>query len=218
MLNTLIDKQDNFQLIGAKIAAILAAECVNQMALADAADKDTTLWSFRVFHEASSIAEEFTEEDKTPIVNVWFESNSTDGGSSNAVERQTTEGVYNIDCYGYGVSSSTDSGHDPGDKAASLEAQRIACLVRNIVMSNVYTYLEMRGTVGKRWASGLSMFHPTGANDVPVEGVVGARLRLEVTHNEFSTQGTPETIESISLNIRRKGTGEIYINSVFDYS
>lgn len=220
LLNTLIDKKDNFQLIGEKIAEILLLERDNQKELAEAAEKDPELWHYRVFHEASSPVEDFQDEagDKSPVVNVWFENNEVDWKASNVVNKKAVDGIYNIDCYGYGISTETMEGHLPSDKASALESQRIACLIRNIIDSNVNVWLDMKGVVSQRKTMGISMFQPQRINGEPMEHVVGARLRLEVRHVEYAVQMAPEEISEISINVRRKGTGEIYINSMYDYS
>ena len=141
----LIDKQDNFEIIRDQIAAILTTEIASQQALATAAAKDPDEWKLRIFTERSNPWEQYLnnpEADPSPIVNVWFENDKFDPSGSNIDERQKTEAVYNIDCYGYGVSEDVIAGgHKPGDREAAFEVQKALRLVRNILMAAEYTYL-----------------------------------------------------------------------------
>ena len=142
MIQNLIDKQDSFEVIRDQIAAILATETASQMALATAATKDPQDWKMRIFTERSNPWEQWLNEqtDKSPIVNVWYDNSNFDPSASNIVERQGTDAIFNIDCYGYGVSSDDGAtGHNPGDKEAALAVQKALRLVRNILMAAEYT-------------------------------------------------------------------------------
>ena len=181
MIQELIDKQDNFEIIRDQIAAILKTESVSQMEKAESAAKDPNLWKLRIYTERSNPWEQFTGEvaDTSPLVNVWFDNETFDERASNTHQRQKTEGIFNIDCYGMGISSDEPgAGHKPGDKEAALEVQRAIRLVRNILMSSTYTYLGLRGTVWQRWPQAISVFQPQ-ENERPVEHVVGSRIALK---------------------------------------
>lgn len=231
-ITTLIDKVDSAELIRDQIAAIIVVESAEQQVLAADADpaQDPRLYELRVFTERSNPWEEFISEteddgtprqvDATPIVNVSFESSTFDKGGSTAHERQRATGTFNVDCYGYGVSVATEDGHTSGDEAAGIEALRAARLVRNILMAAAYTYLGLsRGqsqVVAGRWISSITAFTPT------IEGrafphVVGVRLALEVTFNEFSPQVEGEALEGISAEVERAENGEIYLTATYEY-
>jgi len=222
MIQNLIDKQDSFEIIRDQIAAILVTEVAEQMALATAATKDPDDWKMRIFTERSNPWEEWLNvevaTDRSPIVNVWYDNSNFDPGASNIVERQATEAIFNIDCYGYGVSEDVVAGgHKPGDKEAALEVQKALRLVRNILMAAEYTYLGLRGLVWQRWPQSINVFQP------PIDGrqaqqIVGARIAFRVKFNEFSPQFDLNTLELVSIDVLRTEDGEIVLEADYDYT
>jgi hypothetical protein len=224
ILDSLIDKQDSFEIVRDQIAGILAAEVANQMAKATAAGKDPELWKVRVFVERSQPFEQFIGSngpptDKSPICNVYYDSGTFPGDKSNTVSRQLHEAVYQLDVYGYGVSSDdpdNENGHIAGDSKAAKEAQRAVRLVRNILMASINTYLQMQGEVWGRMPQSITMFQPK-MGETPVQNVIGARLTLAVKFSEFSPQIATETLESMAIEIKRKETGEVYVDVEFEY-
>lgn len=211
-ITALINKTDNIELARDQVAAILKVELANQQTLAPIG----TLMP-RVFVERAHPWCEFLSASATaaPIINVWIDNASYDGVSSNIVERQRADAIINVDCYGYGVSvddGNPEGGHTPGDLAAALECQRAARLARNILMSAHYTYLDMRGVVGKRWPQSLTFFQPQ-LDDRAVQGVHGGRLALMVQCNEFSPQVEGEALELVSAEVYRAETGELYLSA-----
>ncbi len=208
----LIDKRDNVEIIRDQVAAILKVELAHQQTLTDELQP-------RVFVERSNPWGDFLEVEglpaAAPIINVWFEGETFDGGASNIVERQTAEGTFNVDCYGYGASADDGaSGQIPADLTAALEAQRAVRLARNILMAGVHTYLGMRGVVGKRWPQSIQMFQPQIDNRA-AQRIVGARLALMVRFNEFSPQVAGEELETILLQVRKAGTGELFLSAEY---
>lgn len=199
--------QDNLENIRDQIAAILKVELANQAVLTEQAQP-------RVFLERSNPWGVFLEgaSSELPVINVWFDTLSYEGTASNIVERQRAEATYNIDCYGYGASVESAAGHTPGDQTAALECQRAIRLARRILMSAHYTYLGMRGTVWKRWPQSITVFQPE-IDSRAVQNVVAGRLTLSVQFNEFSPQITGETLETLSVEVLRAGTGELYLRA-----
>jgi hypothetical protein len=219
LIAELIDKQDSFEIVRDQIGAILLAETINQQALAIADAKDPDLWKLRVFTERSNPWEEWLNDDtdKSPIINVWFDSEDFDKSASNVMERQKTTGIFNIDCYGYGVATDTVGGHEPGDKNAAFESHRAVRLIRNILMSANYTYLDLRGLVWTRWIRSINSFQPQ-QNQNSVQQIVASRFSLEVVYNEFSPQIPPEILELIHVDVFRSETGELYMDAEYDFS
>ena len=218
MIPFLIDKQDTSEIVRDQIAAILASEVANQQALATAAGKDPAQWTFRTFIERSNPWAEFLDatEPQPPIINVTLESCDYSLGTSTIVGTFTgTSALFNIDCYGHGMSADqVGDGHTVGDLMGSLEAQRAARFVRNVFASAHYIYLGMQKTVHRRWIDGITIMQP------PLEGrelqqVVAARLPLRVEFNEFAPQHVGDTLELVSATVKRKRTGEVYF--VSDY-
>lgn len=221
-IDTLIDKQDNFEIIRDQIAAILAMELANQQNLAGDAGKPREDWKLRVFTERSNPWEQWlnrtSETDLTPLVNVWYDNGNFPEARGNVVERQAHEAIYNIDCYAIGISADDPGGgHTPGDKEAAFEVQRALRLVRNILMAAVNTYLQMRGTVWQRWIQSMTIFPPELEN-VAMQQVMGSRIALRVTFNEFAPQVTPEELELISVDVKRTEDGEIVLEADYDFT
>jgi len=219
VLQTLINKQDNFEVIRDQIAAILVTETANQMTLA-AGEPDPTLWNLNVYTERANAWEQFLKKDPdpTPIINVWYDNSNFDESGSNVQSQQKTVGVFNVDCYGYGLSEDVAAGgHRAGDKEAALNVQRAIRLVRNMLMAGPNTYLQIRGLVWQRWPQAITIFQPQ-IGDHPVEQVVGARIALRVIFNEFAPQYVANTLEFVNMGVKRTEDGLIVMEADFDYS
>jgi hypothetical protein len=217
----LIDKVDTFELVRDEIAAILAVELANQQVLAPLAlpPEDPRLWQLRVFIERSNPWSEFQDGghqlDTPPIVNVWFDESSIDLKRSNVVERQMTEGTFNLDVYAYGVSEESGPSHIPGDERAARARDRGVRLVRNILMGGAYTYLGMRGVVARRYFQSIKTFQPQ-FDDRAAQRVQAVRLALRVEFNEFSPQVQGEPFELLHLTVKRKETGEVFFVAEYE--
>lgn len=218
MLTELIDKQDVFEIIRDKIALILKNESVNQFNLAAEAGKNTDDWELNVYTERTSPWEGFSETcaSKTPIVNVWFDNATFSDRASNTVESQKAQGTFNIDCIGYGVSSGIDGGHESADEAAAKEAARAIRLVRNIIMSGENTYLQLRGIVAGRWPQSINAFRLQSDNG-SIQKCMGMRLALTVSYLEFSPQYQPQSLEHLSVDVRRKSDGAVIAEADYQY-
>ena len=217
---TLIDKQDSFEIVRDQIAAILKLEVVSQMQLAVDAGKDPALWDMRVFTERSNPWEQFLNDqtDKSPLVNVWYDNSNFNQSKSNILERQASETIYNIDCYGYGLSrDDVGPGHTPGDREAAFEVQKALRLVRNILMAAEYTYLGLQGLVWQRWPDSVTVFQPQiDANQI--QQIVGARISFRVIFNEFSPQVASNPLELLTVDVLRTEDGEIVLETDYDYT
>lgn len=210
MITQLIDKQDGFERVRDQIAAILKANVSKQMALAEAAGKDPTLWELRIFSERTNPWEEFQDAEglKTPIVNVWYDSSDFDDAGSSSVNDQKTNGMFNVDIYTCGTSVETAEGHSSGDESSALTSHRAIRLCRNILMSGAYTYLGLRGFVWGRKVTAINTFQPS-ADDATVQNIIGARISFRVTFVEQSPQVEYENLEEIGVQVKRAETGEI---------
>lgn len=217
MIQSLIDKKDTFEIVRDRIAEILVLEVANQMSLATAAGKDPNLWKLRIFTERSNPWEQWLNPtdtiDKSPIINIWYDNSNFDLAKSDIIQRQSASGIYNIDCYGYGVGANNIAGgHIAGDELAAFEVQRALRLVRNILMASENAYLKLRGTVSRRWPQSMNTFQPSLDNRT-IQNVGAARVAFNVNFNEFSPQYEPEILELITTTTFRAETGEILINA-----
>lgn len=216
MIEALIDKQDSFEIVRDKIAQILVTETASQMALATTAGKDPELWNLKVYRERANPWE--AAKALTPIVNIWYESLSFDRSGSNSIDRQTADGIFNIDCYGFGKSRDIEGGgHTPGDEEAAFSMQRALRLVRNILMAAEYIRLDLQGLVGERWPMSVT------AEQVPTDATTttraaAARIAFRVKFNEFSPQISPTVLELITTEVKRLEDGQIIIEADYDYT
>jgi len=219
VIQTLIDKIDNMELIRDKIAEILLTESASQVVLATTAGKPSPDdWKLRIFLERSNPWEAWLngDTDRTPIINVWFDNENFNESGGGVVDSQKTTGFFNIDCYAYGKSSANGAGHKPGDREAALEAHKALRLVRNILMDPNYTYLGLRGTVWQRWPQSATTFQPQ-QDTRSVQQIVAARLVLRVVYNENTAQITGDTLEVIGVTVKRASTGEVLLLADFQH-
>lgn len=223
MIPALIDKQDTFEIIRDQIAQIIANETASQQALALAAAEDPELWKLRVYLERTNPWEQFqaetAEDARSPIVNVWYENSTFDMTLGNTVYRQMCDATFNIDCYALGVAKDVVAGgHVPGDQDAALASHRALRLVRNILMSSEYTYLGLRGVVGRRWPQSITAFQPQLNADMTNQ-VLAARFSLGVRFNEFAPQGDEsETLDYVAVDVQRAEDGQVVAEADYDYS
>ena len=225
-LQTLIDKQDTFEIVRDRIAQIIVDESANQVALATTAGKsDPTQWDLRVFTERAEPWEQVQRDQEAnrvsdvPIVNVWFESLTFDERKSNVVSRQQGPGTFSIDVYGFGRSIETVEGHNPGDSVASLKMQQGVRLVRNILMSGYYVTLGWdlpQTTVGQRFIRSIAAFQPN-AKDSPAIRMATGRISFEVSFNETSSEYTGSTLEKVSTDIKRAEDGSVLVSADYIY-
>ena len=218
LIDTLIDKLDNNEIIRNEIAAILAVEIANQRALAVLASKpNPDDWFFNVYIERAKPWEISTESDGTeggqmPLVNVFFDNDVFDNKGGNVVEEQKTKGTFFVDCYGFKSRSVADGA---GDELSSKEADRIARLVRNILMAAVYTYLNQRTIVTSRFIMRREKLQP----DIRQEGfenIIVARITVNVDYNEFSPQATAEQLETLFSEVKLSDTGQVLFDLEVD--
>lgn len=218
MIDALIDKQDNSEIIRDQVAAILALETASQQALALAALRDPHDWAFDVFVERSNPWERYLNDtaEETPIVNVWYDNSEFDKSRSSIVERQGATATINVDCYAIGYSEDAVEGQIFGDEEAARRVQATVRLVRNILMAATYTYLGLRGVVGQRWISATNIFQPK-KDAQSAQSVIGARLVLMVQFSEHSPQVTPVDLETLTASVYRAEDGQLVAKTQYDY-
>ncbi|MCP4677088.1 MAG: hypothetical protein GY854_16550 [Deltaproteobacteria bacterium] len=216
----LIDKQDNFEIVRDEIAAILALETLNQQALAVLAAKDPELWRFDVFTERSRPWEALSEleEPIVPIVNVWFddESFATDQ-SYNSLLHTADPGIFNIDILTTALNrKNVGDGYETSDRQATLDAQRIMRLIRNILFSvpsdhtqpgQDYQFLNMRGVVGYRRIQSATVFQPDYKKQSVAIG--GARIALAVKYIETAIEGPYQNFDLLQVTATTTENGQV---------
>jgi hypothetical protein len=206
----LVTDMDGFEIVRDRIAEILALETASQQALAAAAGYDPDDWKFLVYAERIDPWELYRDgADKTPIVNVWYDSDVFDKSTSNNTTRQTTTSQFNIDCYAWAPSRQTVDGHAPGDESAAMLAHKIGRFVRKFLMHPKYRRLGFTNAgdpVWDRWVANRTAFQPQSGNPA-VQNVMGLRVALEVRHNETVELEEPETLELINIKLYHEPDG-----------
>ncbi len=119
------DDPDAAELIAQLIGTIIKEESENQVALA-IADGATPAEAAAIY-ELGVYVERWAPwdiwvnaiEGQTipPVVNVWIETQNQDESASNQMSRQTYQGTWNIDVYGYGTARP-----DPTDDTRQIAA------------------------------------------------------------------------------------------------
>ena len=220
-----IDKQDNFEIVGLQIAAILAQATIDQQAFAVLAAKDPDLWKFDVFSEKFNPFGVFqNDSNATPVVNVWYDTSNFNPANGDVVSRQKDDAVFNIDVYAaVAATDNPGGGHNPTDESTVLALHRIIRLVRNIIMHPDNTYLKLTQTVGsktgnlvwRRWINSKEKFQPQ-IGDRPVENVIADRISLSVSFNETPVIETFEELEVVGITAKRAIDGKIILEADFD--
>lgn len=215
----LITAVDGFEAVRNAVAAIIAAEQTSQQAKATAAGQDPALWKLRTFIERANPWEMFRDgvTDLSPVINVWYDSSSTDLNASDLSARQMTSSTIHVDCIGYAESAASGSGFLSGDEQAAKVAQRGARLVRGILMHGKYRYLGLPDIVGRRYLQNRTMFQPANGAD-PVQRVVGCRLTFSVDHIETIGIEEYEEIEQIFVTMQYAPDGEVIAEMDIDVS
>jgi hypothetical protein len=200
----LVETPDGFELVRDKIAEILAKETLLQQSQAQAAGYDPYDWKFSVYEERSRPWEVYRDcVETTPIVNIWYDTDSFDRATSNSEDRQKTTSIYHIDCFAYATSQQTEDGHSPGDESAAKAAHRIGRLVRRILMHPKYESLgfsDDENPIWYRWVTSRLAFQPTSSN-IPIQNVMGFRIDLEVQHNEYIDLYSEVNLEQIMIQL-----------------
>ncbi|AAQ96478.1 hypothetical protein [Vibrio phage VP16T] len=152
-----------------------------------------------------------------------MDSANVDEASADPTNRQTFIGTFNIDVVFGSVAVSTDTGYMPADQASALGANRIIRLVRNILMSDSYTYLNLRQidaprvAVGKRWVRSMNTFQPQLDNQT-AQHITGMRLELAVRYSEFSPQYAAPTLQTVDCTVTEDAQGRVLAGAQFNYS
>jgi len=197
-IETLIVQPLGLTVIRRKITDILKSQSVAQQALATAGAVDPALYNYRVLEEATNPIAHWNRDgidadNRLPVVNVSMES-SAQVQSNSTIANQAYRSVFNVDCFALGIAT----GQTPGDTVAGLEATRVADLVRHILLSAQFKYLDLRGVVYGRSVQNMDAFTPA-INDTAVQRVRCVRMQLSVEHVEVTQQAIGQPIEEIFI-------------------
>lgn len=214
MINVLIDKKDNFELIKYKIANILKSELENQKKLAkEISEEKSKDYDIKVFidkiNPLSIYSESQTQNEKgqLPIINITFDSDDLTLEGSGNVGRQKVRGTYYIDCYAF----KNKEAKKEADEEASREADRIGTIARNILMFDGYRVLDMSKTVVRRYVTKREKMN---SQNQSAENISAMRLIFEVEYLEEDLHNQPYILEEIFGECILADSGEV----LFEYS
>jgi hypothetical protein len=144
---TLIETPDNIERIRDQVSAILKIELAGQYALAQELNRpDAAEYRIGVWQEKTrpwQLTEDAEKKNPFPLVNVSLMGFNEENPPGPAVGQKKYAGRIFLDCYASGefgpeIADDTDS---------AIKAWKIGRIVRNIIASEHYTYLGLRGIV-----------------------------------------------------------------------
>lgn len=219
-ITVLIDKQDNMEIIRDEIAAILAVEIANQKVLAVAAGQDASDYDFNIYTEKSSPWElvensEGEISSQVPLINIYIESANLNTSKASDVTSVVYSVKYNIDCISAKNSKITGGSKFSGDELASYDSQRVCRLVRNILQSSQYKYLNLPTIMMDRKLSSITMFQPQ-ISERAAQHCVGARIVFQVDVIEYSPEYDAPILDTVFGSCTRGDDGKILFDVEFD--
>ena len=203
-----------FELIGARIAAILADEISNQITLLEAeiatnppnkSELELSLASLPadgIYYERSIRP----QASEMPVINVIMVNSPLN--ERNSISQQRTNTTYAIEIY----SAAKNSVSDAGDTLSAIKLQRAAGICRAILMDEGYARLGFEpGLIGRRTAGNFQIGQPDeGANDA--RHSIYGRFNIEVLHQEITPDTDPlAAVTGYDTTVSLKATDKGYL-------
>jgi hypothetical protein len=198
MIPNLIDEPDVLEIVRDQVAAILSLELQNQFKLAqEKLGTNIKEFDIPVYVENGRPYESSGDKPIMRFVNVLLPKVTVPQVNAR-VGNQKETATFFIDCAACG----NDDGNFRDDKSASIRAWKVCRIIRRILMSDVYMYLGMRGTIGQR----IIVSMEAGTPDYPKDNesalaYVVIRVALEVTFLERSIESPSVIMEPIQFEI-----------------
>lgn len=190
----LITENMYFDTVLKAIESTLAAEAANQVALGG------TGWQ--------TVRERFdpwnieVDEFNPGVANiVWSSSNFPDGEGNNF--DQTSMSSFDIDLYASQKGLESGGVVMPKDQRAADALHALITKIYFTIMSPIYYDLGLTpGKIVRSWITGIVKFVPTETN-IPIQGVVAARLSCRVKFEEIPPQAEGVDLEIINVDANR---------------
>ena len=188
------------------IEATLAAEAANQVALGG------TGW--KTVRERFDPWNVEVDEFNPGIVNVvWSSSNFPDGEGNNF--DQTSILTFDIDVYTSQKGLESGGVVTPKDQRAADVLHALISKIYYTIMSPINFDLGLTpGTIVRPWITNMVKFVPTETN-IPIEGVVAARLSCRIKIKEVPPQAEGVDLEIINVDTDREDDVD-YVEQTFD--
>jgi len=199
------------------IGSIIVAEANDQVGFAVDDNDDPEPYRIHVYTHRVNPIERWTEapdeyhEDARPIVSVAFERHDPERSRSTPTKKRQGPGRFFVDCFGYGKSKITQTGHTLADERATAQADWCSWLVESILMSAHWVVLGLTGIVGQRFIESVDR-KVVVVGEQTVQHIACYRITLAVDYLEVSPQyadGLP--LEGVDVNIQRQSDGLLLI-------
>lgn len=204
----LISENMYFDTVLKAIEITLKAESVNQVAIGG------TGWK--------TVRERFdpwtvdVDEFNPGVANVvWSSSNFPDGEGSNF--DQSSLSSFDIDCYASQRGLEIGGVITPKDQRAADVLHALITKIYYTIMSPVYYDLGLTpGMIVRPWITNIVKFIPTETN-IPIEGVIAARLSCRIKFEEIPPQISGVNLEIINIDANRNDDVDL-VEQTFDVS
>jgi hypothetical protein len=207
-INELINTPDVIEIVRDQVAALLSLEIKNQYTMAQTAGiQNIKDFEIGIYVENGRPYEASGDNIPMRFVNILLPKVIQLAGNSRKGNQKEQATIF-IDCAACG----NDSGNFRDEKSATFRAWRIARIVRRILMSDAYTYLGLRGTVGSRVIVSMEAGAPEKTElekDAALSFVV-VRISLEVQFLECFIANNGVPLEAIYFDVDPI-TGEVVV-------
>ena len=201
----LITENMFFDTVLKAIESTLSAEAANQVTLGG------TGW--KTVRERFDPLNVEVDEFNPGIVNVsWSSSNFPDGEGNNF--DQSSLSSFDVDCYA--SQKGTESGGivTPKDQRAADVLHVLITKIYYTIISPIYYDLGLTpGKIVRPWITSITKFVPTETN-IPIEGVIAARLSCRIKFEEIPPQSKGVNLEII--NVKSDTPDGAQVDQTFD--
>jgi hypothetical protein len=210
-IKDLIKNPDNIERIRDQVSAILKVECSAQYAIAqDNKEADAEDYRIGIWKEKTrpwQINEDAEKKNPFPLANVSLMGFHADGSGGPAVGQKKYIGEIYIDCYASGEFDADQS----DDTDSAMKAWKTGRIIRNILASEQYSYLGLRGIVRDIRIVEGKTGDPRNGNENSAQSVTICRLVLSFNYYEDSPQA--ETVEFAEYQfVSTSADGEVLID------
>ena len=195
-IKELITEPDTLEIVRDQLAAILSLELQNQYALArQSGAANAADYHIPVYVENTRPYDAGDDNPLPRFVNVLLP--KVDVPDANPrLGMQKEQAVFWIDCCARG----NDGGDFRDDKSASIRAWKTARIIRRILMSDYYTYLGLRGTVGSRTVTAMEAGTPDKAGESALSyAVIRITVAVQFLEKAIEAEGFP--LEAIDWEV-----------------
>jgi hypothetical protein len=204
----LIENPDNIEKIRDQVSAILKIETAAQYAMALAAGAaDAGDYRIGIWQEKSrpwQINEDAEKKNPFPLVNVSLMGFHADGSGGPAVGQKKYTGEIYLDCYASGEFTADES----DDTDSARRAWKVGRVIRNILSSEQYSYLGLRGIVRDIRIVEGKTGDPRNQNENSAQSVTICRLVLQINYYEDTPQASPAEFEEYNF-VASSPSGEV---------